>query len=351
MNVLVIGESTYCLKNIMNQYPIENMKYDITEKYESGGGSAANIAYLLGSWGLETYLATVIGNDDYANIIKKELQSVRVKTDYIETNFEKKTPMEFILINKANGSRTDFTLLSDVGHLKKEEWNTNPDFIISDGQEYHATIQAFTKFPNSNSVLLADSLTPEKVDLCKYSKYIIFSKDFAEQNTRLKINSSKPNDLVLLYNSLVGKYPKAKIIVTLGEDGALYSVNNNIRIMPGLKANVKDSSGAGDIFVGSFVYSLSCNYDLEKCITIANISAGLSTELIGSRASIPVLNDVLTYYAQKYSNTPQTNNNNSNNVSQPQNQTNSINNSPVQTTNLNQNIETPKVNVPINANK
>lgn len=300
MNVLVLGETTYCLTCLMDNFPLENKKYDILEKYESGGGSAANIAYLLGTWGIETYFASLVGNDDYANIIKKEFKNANVKTDYLETNFEKNTPMEFIIINKQNGSRTDFTLASNLGHLKKEDWNVNPDFIISDGLEYHASSVAFSKYPNAQSVLLADVVTPEKLDLCKFAKYIIFSKEFAEKITNYNIDYNNSNTLVSLYNNLISKYPKATIIVTLEDKGALYSVNGNIRIMPGLKTDVKDSSGAGDVFIGAFVYGLSCKYDLEKVITLANIAGGLSTEMIGSRASIPDLNSVLTYYAQKY---------------------------------------------------
>ena len=69
--------------------------------------------------------------------------------------------------------------------------------------------------------------------------------------------------------------------------------------MPGLKCNAVDTTGAGDIFHGAFVYGLANNFDMEKTITLANIAGGLSVQKMGSRLSVPNLSEVLDYYTQK----------------------------------------------------
>ena len=42
------------------------------------------------------------------------------------------------------------------------------------------------------------------------------------------------------------------------------------------------------------------NFSLEKTITYANITAGLSTTNYGGRLSIPSLTEVINYYNQKF---------------------------------------------------
>ncbi len=300
MKVLCIGHATYDISCPVNEYPLENAKYRLNEVYEAGGGPACNGAYLLGKWGVETYFAGAVGSDDYGNKIKKELESVGVHTNYIETSYEKSTSLSLILVNKQNGSRTAFNVSKDYPQMKKFEFIDEPDIIYVDGHEYNATMAALNKYPNAISVIDAGRPTPEVLEICKFIKHIVCSLSFAEAVTKTKADYNNPNTLVQLFAKLKQKYPKSNVVVTLEDKGALYSVEDQIKVMPGIKVETKDTTGAGDIFHGAYVYALSCNYNIEKIITYANITAGLSVANYGGRLSIPSLNEVINYYNQKF---------------------------------------------------
>jgi len=299
MKILCIGHTSYDITCPMEDYPIENTKYRLTEKVESGGGPASNAAYLLGKWGMDVWIATVIGSDDFGEKIKKEFSSVGVKTDLIETTYEKATSLSFIIINKKSGTRTVFNVADEYTALKKYQYEFTPDIIYTDGHDYGAAQNAITKFPNAIRIVDAGRVTKELLELCKYMHYIVCSKGFAETVSGLKINFEVPNTLVNVYSKLKARFPSANIIITLQEKGALYVHNNQVKIMPGLKVEAKDTTGAGDIFHGAFTYGIANKYDLEKCITLANIAGGLSVKTVGSRASVPALSTVLDEYAQK----------------------------------------------------
>lgn len=183
--------------------------------------------------------------------------------------------------------------------LKKLSYDFTPDIIFTDGHDYGASQNAISKYQNAISIIDAGRVTPELLELCKYIKYIVCSKGFAETVTGMKFDYSNPSILVAIYNKLQDKYPNSNIVITLEEKGCLYQVGNEIKIMPGLKVNAVDTTGAGDIFHGAFTYGIANNFDMEKTITLANIAAGLSVTKIGSRLSIPTLSEVLDYYAQK----------------------------------------------------
>ncbi len=305
MKVLCIGHTSYDISCPIDNYPIENVKYRLQESVKAGGGPAGNAAYLLGKWGIDTVISTVVGSDDYGEKIKKEFQGVNVQTSYIETTYERTTSLSFILINKSNGSRTIFNLESDLAPIKKFNFDFTPDIIFTDGHDYGATQNAISKFPNAIRIIDAGRPVQEILELCKYMNYIVCSKEFAETVTGAKMDFDRPGTLVDVYSKLQAKYPNANIVVTLEAKGALYVYNNEIRIMPGLKVEAKDTTGAGDIFHGAFTYGIANGFDMEKTVTLANIAGGLSVEKVGSRLSMPALSEVLDYYAKKQqANTP-----------------------------------------------
>ncbi len=299
MKVLCIGHSSYDISLEVDEYPQENTKHRFTGSTRCGGGPAGNAAYLLGKWGIDTTLATVVGSDDFGDKLKKEYSEVNIGSNYIETSFDQPTSLSLIMVNKQTGARTVFNVQGEFTPLKKFNYDFVPDIVFTDGHDYGATTNAIAKFPQALKIIDAGRITNELLELCKYMNYIVCSKGFAETVSGIKINFDDPNTLVNVYSNLLKKYPQANIVVTLENKGALYMDNRQIKIMPGLNVTAKDTTGAGDIFHGAFVYGLANNFSLEKSVTLANIAGGLSVATIGSRYSIPELSQVLDEYAKK----------------------------------------------------
>lgn len=298
MQVLCIGHSTYDITVPIETYPLENTKNRLVKKCESGGGPANNAAYLLGKWGITTSYAGVIGNDINAQKIKKELESVRVDTHLIETNYQKETSLSIVLVDKI-GKRTLLNIdAEEPAMLNKCEPDFVPDIILTDGHDYLPSKTILEKYPDNISVIDASRTTPEILDLCKKVKYIVCNKDFAEAVTKKQFNYEDNNSLVAIYQELTGIYEKANIIITLEEKGILYSIDGSIKLMPAFQAEAVDTTGAGDVFHGAFVYGLAQNFDLAKTIKFAGIAAGMSTTKFGGKLSIPELSEVEAEYAK-----------------------------------------------------
>ena len=303
MTILSIGKSTYDITIPVDSYPTENTKMIVTEKLEGSGGSASNISYLLGKWNEEAYFAGTVGYDDFGSSIKKELESVGVKTNYLETNYERKTTTAFIINNKSTTSRTQILIEPEIFHLKKYEYDISPYIIYSDGFEYSATMAAVNKYKTVPLVLgmgLSYGDPKELLSLAKYAKYLVFSKEFAEKYTKMTINTDDSTSLLNLYKELKVSFNEQNIIVTLGNAGVIYEQNGSVQYMPTIPVKEIDRTAAGDAFDGAFVYALSKGYDIEKCMRIANIAAGLSTTKFGGKTSFPLLSDVISYYESKF---------------------------------------------------
>ena len=304
MNVLSVGKIAYDITIPVDNYPVENSKILLRDRMEYSGGSACNVAFLLNKWNCETYFSGVIGYDDYGNFIKKELENNNIHTNYLETNYEKRTTMNIILVNRSNSSRTIVAVEPEVNHLRKNDFQESYDLIYSDGYEYTATTNVINRNPNAIS-LLGGSINngsdeKEIMAIAKNVKYVTFSIDFAERQTKMKADFNNPQTLLNIYKELKSKLPNTNIIITLKNMGAMYQYNDEVKVMPTISVQEVDRTGAGDIFDGALAYSLWKRYDIEKAIRIANIAAGLSTTKYGVKNSMPLLSEVINYYEQRF---------------------------------------------------
>ena len=220
MKVLSIGSSLLETTCPINELIGENKTMHLSERHECGGGHAGNIAYLMAKWGVESYVASMLGADDAASKIKKDFETIGVKTEYIETSYDKPTDKSLVLVNTTSKNKTVFELSSNAT-LKKYSFGMDPDLIISDGKDLNATVAAFDKYPKSLSFLIATRVSNEVLELGKYAKYIVFNKGTAEGFTNMQIDYNNSATLVNIYNKLKQKFIKAEIVVTLGERGSL----------------------------------------------------------------------------------------------------------------------------------
>lgn len=73
----------------------------------------------------------------------------------------------------------------------------------------------------------------------------------------------------------------------------MFKQNNQLYRLIAFKTKSVDTTGAGDIFHGAFVYCLSRKYSLIDTLKFSSACASLSVEKFGGRDSIPELNKVI----------------------------------------------------------
>ena len=77
----------------------------------------------------------------------------------------------------------------------------------------------------------------------------------------------------------------ARVIITLGARGALLAGPEGVTHIPPYAVATRDTSGAGDAFVGSFAVFLGEGLPERDAIARANLYAALSTTGIGTQKS------------------------------------------------------------------
>ena len=161
-------------------------------------------------------------------------------------------------------------------------------------------------------ILLQNEIPDETVDyaieVChKAGKTIIYNPAPAyllKEELIQKVSYLTPNEheaMIVIGDSTIGQpdcldkliinYPE-KLIVTMGSCGVKAADAEGVFLIPSLKSDVVDTTGAGDTFNGAFAFALSQGKDFRETLHLANAAAGLSVEKEGAQAGMPNLEAV-----------------------------------------------------------
>lgn len=288
---LCVGHAAYDITLTVPNFPKENTKVRIGESVECGGGAAANAAYLLAKWGMDTSFAGAVGNDLYGEKIQEEFRQIGVDMTYLEVTDAFRTTTSYVLANQENGSRTI------VVSRSKEQGSNIPnidkpfDVILVDGEEENLSREVLLQNPEAISVIDAGNLKKPIVALCPLVKYLVCSQDFAEEYTNQKIDLDKIESVIPIYEQLVCDFQNT-VVITLGSKGS-FTKTDQYYLIPGLSVKAVDSTAAGDIYHGAFTYFISNGYSLLESMKLANIAGALSVTKVGGKNSMPELEEVL----------------------------------------------------------
>ncbi|WP_025733754.1 ribokinase [Carnimonas nigrificans] len=104
------------------------------------------------------------------------------------------------------------------------------------------------------------------------------------------------NDALLA--ALMARFPEPEIILTLGSDGVLYGHGNCHIEQAIFKVNARDTTGAGDTFVGYYLAAREAGLDAAAALTRARAASALCVQKEGASSSIPKYNDVDRFHEQ-----------------------------------------------------
>lgn len=291
MKYLTIGHASYDITFRLDKFPKENTKCRVSKHIDCGGGPASNAGYLLALWDQTVSFQGVVGNDSYGQKIKKEFEQVGVDTSYLELVDGLDTMLSFIIANSTNASRTILT--SEDENIKRCSIDNNNkyDVILVDGEEEEMSKKILQNNKDAIKIIDAGSFKPNTVNLCPYVDYLVCSKNFALDYTKIPYDGSFES-LIKIYDKLVTDFGNI-VVITLEDKGCFTKINNEYKLIPSIKVKAVDTTGAGDIFHGAFTYFISHGYSLLDTCCLANITGALSTLRVGGRYSIPNLEAVL----------------------------------------------------------
>jgi len=94
-------------------------------------------------------------------------------------------------------------------------------------------------------------------------------------------------------------YPKLRVVLTLGKCGCALIHANGVLSHPAYPVKAVDTTAAGDTFTGYFAAMLAAGKAPQECLRYASAAAALAVTKHGAAPSIPALDQVNTFLAEK----------------------------------------------------
>lgn len=88
------------------------------------------------------------------------------------------------------------------------------------------------------------------------------------------------------------RYPQAKILLTLAENGAFFVDKDSSLYQPAIKVKEHDTTGAGDVFIGFFLRSYLDDVPVQMAMERAAVASAISVTRIGSASATPTSAEV-----------------------------------------------------------
>lgn len=251
------------------------------------GGSASNTISGISKLGLQSGFIGKVGNDTIGNFYVKDSNDNNV-TSHIKYS---ETPSGHctVLVSK-DGERTMCTYLGAAAELLVSDLESK---IFNDYHYFHIEgylVQNHDLIETALKIAKDAGLTTS-IDLANF--YIVEAhKDFLhriineyvdivfanEDEAKIFTGKEKPEDAL---NEIAKLCDIA--IVKIGKEGSyVKSKDETLRIEP-RKAVSVDTTGAGDMYAGGFLYGLAKGYSLQICGDIGSYVSSKIVEVIGAK--------------------------------------------------------------------
>ncbi|WP_160148711.1 carbohydrate kinase family protein [Amycolatopsis alkalitolerans] len=111
---------------------------------------------------------------------------------------------------------------------------------------------------------------------------------------------TRTGDAVSAAKALAERVPL--VVVTRGADGvvAVDSTSGTLIELPAVPVDVRDPTGAGDVFVATFMASARHEWDLRTRLRFATLSAAISVTGLGGATSAPRPQDLAAFVARHH---------------------------------------------------
>ena len=306
VKITVLGSYNQDITMITPKIPRSKETITGATMYLNPGGKGNNQANAAHKLGADVLLIAKVGNDPFGKAAIQYLKLEGMDTSGILHDGLNRTGTAAILVDKqtrenmivvAPGANHQI-LISEVDNLKTNieeseiclfQFENNIEAIIrvmeiaSKAENTVILNPAPMKDPFPNEIFqFVDILVMNEIEATSISNHIVESKETA-----------------LIAAKLIANERNLITIVTLGAAGVVAWDGNQEYFHPSYKVEPKDTTGAGDAFIGAFAVEFGKTKDIVSSLRFASAAAAINITRIGASSANPSLEEVNLFLADK----------------------------------------------------
>jgi sulfofructose kinase len=270
-------------------FPEPDTKMDALSAMIQGGGLTATAMVACARLGLRTRYIGKFGGNEIGQMAREELRCEGMDLGAAVT--EPGVPNRFcvVLVEEVSGHRTivrqrDPRIWLKPGDLSREAVCAGRVLHL-DGHEGDAALQA-ARWAKADGIPVsvdAEEPTEYREELFALTDVLIVGQRYGRMLTGRHETQDILEGLARLGPACVG--------LTLAGAGSVLRYRDEIVQAPGFSVNVVDTTGAGDVFHGAFLYGFLQGWEAGDILRFANAVSALKCTCLGGRTGIPRLEE------------------------------------------------------------
>ena len=259
------------------------------------GGKGLNQSMALAKAGVEVYQGGMIGED--GQVFLDACADYGVKADYIRTVPGKSG---HAVIQRDKNAQNCILLYGGANQMLTEEYVDSVlanfeagDILLLQNEVNQMPYIVEKAYEKGMQIALNPSPFNEKLSAVDMAKIAIFLLNEVEGNQVTGLTD--PDEIIA---EMLRRFPKAKIVLTLGKDGAVYADAEQKHFQPIFKVQAVDTTAAGDTFTGYFLAGLLSGLPVPEILKMSAKASSIAVTRAGAVPSIPYRDEVLSALAE-----------------------------------------------------
>lgn len=256
-----------------------------------GGGVPATLVNL-GRLGIETKIATELGNDIFSKFAKDKFSENSVSPSNLYTGNE--IPLNITSAIILPNDRSFITYGN--GTIEPDDNSKEKFYSIAKGSkitlmQLGGFLDVYKKLHNEGTILVLDTGWDDEMSFEKYNDFLEIA-DYYTPNQKEAIKITGANNAEDAAYELKRYFDK--VVVKIDKDGCIGIDGEEIFTVPSIdEFKHVDSTGAGDAFLAGFMYGLFYDYSLKECILLGNLTGGKAVTAAGALSAYLKENELL----------------------------------------------------------
>ena len=289
MKLAVVGSINTDMTVTAERIPLKGETLRGESLHYIPGGKGANQAVAMAKLGAEVEMFGCVGSDENGRKMLENFKECNIKTDHIKVLEDIPTGIALITVGENDNTivvvpganaKVDLAYLDEI----KEEL-LNYDMVVLQHEIPLETVYETVRFCEEHKIPVILNPAPASEVPMEIIEKITYLTPNEHEAVLIFGNESSTEELLK-------KYPE-KLVITQGSKGvSSCQKSGEVFTVPARKANVVDTTGAGDTLNAAFAVKITEGADLKSALTFANVAASLSTERFGAQSGMPTDEEV-----------------------------------------------------------
>jgi ribokinase len=237
----------------------------------------------------------------WGNLSRSGLERAGVDTSNAPTRECGEQSVSVILVDGPTGQRSILYTTGELADLAPAEVPidlvTSARALHLEGYHLEAAIHAARAARDAGVVVSFDGGVggrwPGIENLLPLADLMVVARGFAEVHTGYA-------DPLQAGPALLDAFGPEEVVITAGDRGCWYWGRDSYERLyqPIFKVDVVDTTGAGDVFHGAYLYSHLQGWPARQKLAFASATASLKCQRLGGRVGIPTAAQVTTFLAK-----------------------------------------------------